>query len=547
VTVSTHQVPSPVEVAAGAGVGVATGRVAVLIVTWNRRELVSNVLRAVAGQTYGAQRLDVVVVDNASTDGTLEHLRAAFVPERVVGNDTGKAHEPRFAVPAPAGRNTLGFASLTIVRNTHNHGGCGGFNTGFAFTAEHLPSTEFAWLVDDDVDLAPGTLEHLHSAMAADPDAGLVGSRTIDLNDRTTTIETTIYFDAGHGRMGDHPPAGHRLEASHREWIARVGDVRGRGAYSGVREVDVVSACSLLARWSAVVAGDPARGRAPVGFWDARYFIYCDDADWCLRFAKAGWRVLVNLDAKVYHTPWHHKLTPARLYYAQRNRVWMCQKALGGAELKRVTWRMLWETLYDAAQAAGFRRLFHAEIIRQTASDAASGVAGKTAPEGPPLVPVVEALERCGCLRGGRVAVVLRHGDGAERFAAFRDRVESELRSRGRGERVEWAVIARNDVPNPPPGSLIYGGTWPSRIKKQLNLVRMRPRAVVVFDQTSDLPTITGGWTLHIDARTPDRAQVERDGLVAKARFAARWIATYVKCRRYAGRVGPFRSESRYG
>ena len=59
--------------------------------------------------------------------------------------------------------------------------------------------------------------------------------------------------------------------------------------------------------------------------WDYRYFIYCDDADWCLRFARAGFKVVCNLDAVVYHTPWFQKLTPARLYYSQRNIVWVIQ------------------------------------------------------------------------------------------------------------------------------------------------------------------------------------------------------------------------------
>ena len=75
----------------------------------------------------------------------------------------------------------------------------------------------------------------------------------------------------------------------------------------------------MLARWGGV---------KKVGFWDYRYFIYCDDADWCLRFAQAGYRVVLSLDAVVYHTPWHHKLTPARAYYAMRNIMWVLRKVL---------------------------------------------------------------------------------------------------------------------------------------------------------------------------------------------------------------------------
>ena len=45
-----------------------------------------------------------------------------------------------------------------------------------------------------------------------------------------------------------------------------------------------------------------------------------------LAWIRAGYRVVCNLDAVVFHTPWFQKLTPARLYYSQRNIVWVIQK-----------------------------------------------------------------------------------------------------------------------------------------------------------------------------------------------------------------------------
>ena len=99
-------------------------------------------LEDLAAQTFPAGCLDVVVCDNASTDGTLEHLRRLFSPERIVENPTARAHKPAFKLSAkPTGPNTLGFRSLTIVRNSANLGGCGGFNTGLAF-AERVLETD---------------------------------------------------------------------------------------------------------------------------------------------------------------------------------------------------------------------------------------------------------------------------------------------------------------------------------------------------------------------------------------------------------------------
>jgi GT2 family glycosyltransferase len=266
-------------------------RVAAIIVTWNRRELVSAVLEALAEQSIGAGVIDLVVVDNHSTDGTLEGLVERWNPDRVVDNRTAHAHLPAFVERDPArGPNRGGFRSLTIVRNADNMGGCGGFNTGFEYIAHAMDTDgarsagtapDFVWLVDDDIDVAPDTLERLVATMRSDARIGLVGSRTMDINSREDTIETTIYFDPTTGSWRIRPAPGIAWRA-----IARVsgrpsvGGPKGRHYYfSGVREVDIVSACSMLARWSAV---------REIGFWDYRYFIYCDDADWCLRFAEGG-------------------------------------------------------------------------------------------------------------------------------------------------------------------------------------------------------------------------------------------------------------------
>ncbi|MEZ6234734.1 MAG: glycosyltransferase family 2 protein [Phycisphaerales bacterium] len=364
-------------------------RIAVLIVTWNRKDMVAGVLDALQRQDYPADRLDVVVIDNASTDGTLEALTRNRRPDLIVDNPTDKAHHPDFR-PRPVGErmgNKPGFASLTVIRNGANLGGCGGFNTGLSYVEQALAADrgtrlvdpdasaaaassrpEFAWLVDDDVDLPPDTLRRLVEAMRSDDAIGLVGSRTVDIRDRRTTIETTIYQDQSTGLFADQPDERHPRKADHDAWAASVGGVKGRHEYHGLRDVDIVSACSMLARWSAV---------EKVGFWDHRYFIYCDDADWCLRFARAGYRVVLNLDAVVFHTPWHHKLTPARLYYAQRNLLWTIRKTFEPARLREVMGLRSRTLLRQSLQAGMCHRLSHAEIMRRSLDDAIRGRDGK--------------------------------------------------------------------------------------------------------------------------------------------------------------------------
>ncbi|MCC6676787.1 MAG: glycosyltransferase family 2 protein [Phycisphaerales bacterium] len=553
---------APVRVEVGDGPGLRAPSIAVLMVTWNRKGPLNQILGSLARQTYPVSRLDLVVVDNASTDGTLEALAERWRPERIVENPTRAAHEPEFSAPRGTGPgpNLGGFRSFTVVRNHVNFGGCGGFNTAFAYADRVLDGADrtgidrpdYVWLVDDDADLPPDALERLVETAERDASVGIVGSRTVDMADRETTIETTIYFDHERGLMSDEPGAEHRLAASHREWIAKVGATKGRRSYSGLRDVDVVSACSLLARWSGV---------KKVGFWDYRYFIYCDDADWCLRFAKAGYRVVLNLDALVYHTPWHHKLTPARAYYAQRNMLWLLQKLLPAGEVKRVTLRRLGGALKDGLHAALHRRLFHAEIYRRTAADVTSTRWGKLDNDGPAPEDVVPGLERIGALRAGRTIAVMCGRHESPRWAdELRAKVSQRLAELGRDESgPDWVYIIRNDIPDPTAGlrdevtgkvaeRVVYSFRKRSKmLRRQVGFFFSPPTAVVVFDQSNDFPLYRGAWNVHIDRRQPGKAQIERDGLGPRLAYAARWLPTAVSSVLYAWRVGPYVPKGRYG
>ncbi len=530
---------------------------AIVIVTWNRKGFVSNVLEALSRQTFPVGHLHVVVVDNCSTDGTLDLLADRFAPEAVVENPTKLAHEPAFTPPVsrtPGLGNRLGFGSLTIVHNHANHGGCGGFNTGFAYVAHALdhadsPDTapDYVWLVDDDIDLPEDTCAHLVRAAEADRTVGLVGSRTMDLGDRTNTIETTIYFDPNTGRMSDEPQPGHRLYESHQRWVKEVGATRGRHEYHGIRDVDIVSACSLLARWSLV---------RQIGFWDYRYFIYCDDADWCLRFARAGHRVVLNLDAVVYHTPWHHKLTPARAYYAQRNILWVIQKLMPQPALRRITLRWMLSVLRESLFAAAHRRLFHAEIMRRSIDDVTTGRWGKLDFDGPPPAELGPAFDAQGLLRSdATIALTMNRADSPEASADLRGRVQTYLKSASR-ERDEprWIEVVRNDVPGaetPPPEGVarrvVYSRRLISRLRRQIGTFLNAPDAVVVFDQDNDFPCLRAPFNIPIDRRQPGRCQVERGGPIAGLAFLRRWALTALRAILYASRLRPHVASGRYG
>ncbi|MCW5753491.1 MAG: glycosyltransferase family 2 protein [Phycisphaeraceae bacterium] len=502
-------------------------RVTAIVVTWNRADAVIGVLGALSRQRVPEEfALDVIVVDNASTDGTSERLKRDGWVDGVLRNDAQAAHEPRFVREhSVAGRGHGAAGSVVVVRNATNFGGCGGFNTGM-LAAEHLGAPTFLWLVDDDVDLPEDALGQLLTAMDSDGRIGLVGSRTCDIDARDRTIESTIYLDRERGVMCDEPPPGHRLHSSHVAWAQDTGGPKGRGPYSGVREVDVVSACSMLARWRAV---------EDVGLWDKRYFLYCDDADWCLRMAQNGWRVVLNLDAVVYHTPWHQKLTPARAYYAQRNLLWMLAKIEPLSEAQRVTGARIRALLDESLRHALGGRIDHAEILLRACEDAATGRDGPLALDAP------KRANPTALAGGGCVGVFVSREEHWAESAALR---------RGFGGR--WIECVKNVVPHAheaaPDGvkRIVYSRRRRSRLRRALGLWIRPPRVLVQFDREGDLPVVRHAWSVQM-APGSEVGEIEKGGVLRLVKFWRRWRAARRRCLAWADRLTPPPRQDRFG
>lgn len=506
------------------------------MVTWNRHAQARRAIESLLGQEgIDPRAIHLVVVDNASTDGTTDELAAWLSPQRLVRNQAQHAPHPSFNSTDTGKANTKGLASVTLVRNSHNLGGTGGFNTGFQ-AVEHLIAPDhpidFLWLLDDDAVADSSALASLLRTASEDPAAGLIGSRAVDIADRRTTYETTIYYDPAQGRMAETPHPGHRLHDVHAQWAQDMGATRGDLPFTGVREVDVVSACSMLARWSVV---------QQVGYWDSRYFIYCDDADWCLRVKRAGHKVVCDLDAVVYHTPWFQKLTPTRLYYAQRNAIWTMRKGLSGNALRKSTARWMVSVLRASLAAGLRRRLFHAEILRRTAMDAMANRAGKLDFNEPPHEPLAEACHRLGLARpGARIAFLCMTPDQVQLADAIRSSLREQLANRC----PDFLTITRSDAGA---GDIIYAPGTRSRLVRQHRLFFSPPDACIVLNNTNDFPLIRCPITLHLDHRDPERCQAERDTAAKRFAFLCRWCVTAARAAWYALRNTPQQPEPPFG
>ncbi len=128
-------------------------RVATIIVTYNRLELLRQAIESLRAQTYADQ--DIIVINNGSTDGTGEWL--------------------------------AGEADLTVITQ-ENVGGAGGFERGMAEGVRR--GYEFCWVMDDDIECDREALAELVRAYEVRKDAGFVCSRVLNTKGLATNTPT---------------------------------------------------------------------------------------------------------------------------------------------------------------------------------------------------------------------------------------------------------------------------------------------------------------------------------------------------------------------
>lgn len=125
--------------------------VGIVVVTYNRIELLKEVINALRQQTY--QDFQIVVVNNGSTDETPSWLKQQ---------------------------------KDIITLTQENLGGAGGFHTGMKYVAEH--GYEYCWIMDDDVICRPDALEELYKAYHTEPNIGFVCSLVVGLDGQPMNV-----------------------------------------------------------------------------------------------------------------------------------------------------------------------------------------------------------------------------------------------------------------------------------------------------------------------------------------------------------------------
>jgi N-acetylglucosaminyl-diphospho-decaprenol L-rhamnosyltransferase len=229
-------------------------QLAIVIVSYNTRRLLGACLHSlVADMRRSALEGVVWVVDNSSSDGS-----AAMVRERFPG------------VCLTTSERNLGFAS----------------GNNLALDALSQGPPECVLLLNPDTTVQPGALQTLLAFMQEQQDAGMAGVQLRYADGRFQ--HSAFCFPSLAQIVLDFIPLHHRLINSRingrypRAWIER-GDPF---------EIDHPLGAAMVVRWETV---------KEVGLLDERFFMYCEEIDWCWRMKQAGWRVYCVPRAIVTH------------------------------------------------------------------------------------------------------------------------------------------------------------------------------------------------------------------------------------------------------
>jgi len=238
-----------------------TERVAVVVVTYNRADLLRGMLAGLAALDRAPDA--VYVVDNASTDHTSQVL----------------------------GESTL--AGLVVIRSDDNLGGAGGFHLGLKH--DYDDGCDVMWLMDDDVVPAPDCLTRLLEvdgpcliAVREDRSGALVEKAAVrfDLRNPLAIRPKTASIDSTYATRADMP---------------------------ATVEVENVAFEGFLVRREVIDR---------IGLPDASYFIFYDDVDFAIRARRAGFPIRAVRDAVLVRQldfDQQHDLAGWKGYYMYRN------------------------------------------------------------------------------------------------------------------------------------------------------------------------------------------------------------------------------------
>ena len=315
----------------------------IVIVSWNVRALLERCLQSIVTEAQpgpddgvfllGGREMEILVVDNASSDGSSEMVRDQFPQVR-------------------------------LIVNGENRGFTAANNQGLV-----LSQGRYLLLLNPDTEIVGDALATMIGYMQANAKTGALGPRLLNTDGSpqssrrrfptfsTALVESTIVQEWWEDNR-----------VLRRYYMSDTAD-------DAVQRVDwVVGACLLVRR----------EAYEQVGGLDEGFFMYSEELDWCRRIKAAGWDVVYFPTATVIHHEGKssEQVVPARHIYFQNSKVRYFRKHHGAFQAEAVRWFLLLTYLYQAAREGikwliGHKRPVRAERVRAYRQVLGSGLRGK--------------------------------------------------------------------------------------------------------------------------------------------------------------------------
>ncbi len=223
--------------------------ISIIIVNWNTCQVTCDCLRSVYEQTEGID-FEVILVDNASTDDSVERTKQKF-------------------------------PQVILIENTENKGFAAANNKGMK-----IARGSYILLLNSDTVVLDEAIQKTLKFADQHPDAGIIGCRVLNPDG---SLQPTCFMYPSILNM--------LLSTAYLYKIFPNSKFFGRERMTwwqrdDVREVEVVTGCFMLVRREAI---------EQVGMMDENYFMYGEETDWCWRFKQVGWKVMFTPQAQIIH------------------------------------------------------------------------------------------------------------------------------------------------------------------------------------------------------------------------------------------------------
>lgn len=250
-------------------------KVSIVILNWNGAEDTIKCLDSFSQLQY--PNYELVVVDNGSTDGSVEQIKARF-------------------------------PDIILIETGNNLGYSGGNNVGIKYGLES--GKDYFLIVNNDTEsVNPYFIQKIVEKMEEDQSVGIIGPRILNPGGQ---VQDTILFTPT------------LLNCMKKSLDLRSGPKETKKNYNISKIVEAVSGVCWLIRKEVI---------DDVGFLDEDYFMYVEEQDYCYRAQKAGWKVMYCPVESILHYKEPDDKNKERNYrqyvYARRNLILFFYKHFG--------------------------------------------------------------------------------------------------------------------------------------------------------------------------------------------------------------------------